>query len=72
MLFLFLSSIDQLIILFQLLCSVDPSILKLTKSDDGIYKEFRADFPDMPVALLNEDELKSNASKEVTEKTWYI
>ncbi|KAL1122890.1 hypothetical protein AAG570_003216 [Ranatra chinensis] len=49
--------------LFQILCSVDPRILRLTPHDDLIYKTFREHFPDMKVAVLNEDEIKSPEGK---------
>jgi len=50
---------------FNLLCSVDPKMLKLSKNDDEIYAEFRKVFPDMPIAKLDEqNHLKSPAMKE--------
>lgn len=47
----------------QILCSVDPKLLKLTPHDDLIYKSFRETFPDMKVDTVDEDHLKSNESK---------
>lgn len=55
--------INCCIILFQLLCSVDPKHLKLTPFDDEIYKEFRLDFPDLDVRNLDESALKSPEGK---------
>ncbi|KAL0269972.1 UNVERIFIED_CONTAM: hypothetical protein PYX00_007535 [Menopon gallinae] len=49
---------------FNLLCSVDPLLLRLTPADDEIYQLFRQEFPDMKVAVINEDEMKSPAGKE--------
>ncbi|XP_070539904.1 protein PBDC1-like [Ptychodera flava] len=48
---------------FNLISSVDPRRLKLTKFDDEIYAEFRKDFKDMNVELLNEDDLKTLSAK---------
>ncbi|XP_050531289.1 protein PBDC1 [Daktulosphaira vitifoliae] len=48
---------------FNLICSVDPKLLRLTPYDDKIYKEFRRLFPDLKLDILNEDEVKSDASK---------
>ncbi|XP_076032253.1 protein PBDC1 [Oratosquilla oratoria] len=49
---------------FNLLCAVDPKILKLTPKDDMIYKEFRKEFPDFKVDKLEEEALKSPIAKE--------
>ncbi|XP_046565697.1 protein PBDC1-like [Haliotis rubra] len=49
---------------FNLITSVDPSILKLTREDDEIYSKFRQEFPDFKVDVLTEDELKSEKAKE--------
>jgi len=40
-----------------------PSLLKLTKFDDIIYKEFRQDFPNLNIKNLNEDDIKTEAAK---------
>ena len=48
---------------FNLLISVDPRSLKLTPFDDQIYKIFREDFPTFNVNYIDENELKSDASK---------
>ncbi|XP_033757303.1 protein PBDC1-like [Pecten maximus] len=50
---------------FNLLCSVDTSLLKLTKKDDEIYEHFRKTFPDMAVDILQENELKTNDAKSI-------
>lgn len=47
----------------QLICSVDPRLLKLTPFDDQIYQTFREDFPDFDVGQVDENELKNPASK---------
>ncbi|XP_014478970.1 PREDICTED: protein PBDC1 [Dinoponera quadriceps] len=49
---------------FNILCSVDPKLLRLTPHDDLIYKTFRETFPDMKVDKINEEELKSHEQKE--------
>jgi len=51
-------------IYFNILCSVDPKILKLTPHDDVLYKTFREMFPDMKLDVLVEDEIKSPEGKE--------
>ncbi|KAK6621642.1 hypothetical protein RUM44_001449 [Polyplax serrata] len=50
-------------IYFNILCSVDSSLLKLTPNDSEIYDLFRKCFPDLNVAVINEDEMKSNEGK---------
>jgi len=47
----------------SILVSCDPQHLKLSDQDDELYKEFRLRFPDLPVAVVNEDDLKSNDGK---------
>ncbi|XP_028273919.1 protein PBDC1 [Parambassis ranga] len=49
---------------FNLISSVDPKFLKLTKLDDQIYSSFRETFKDLNIKLLNADELKSDEAKE--------
>lgn len=49
----------------QLISSVDPKFLKLTKMDDQIYEAFRVSFKDYDIKLLKEDDLKSDKAKEV-------
>ncbi|XP_076363923.1 DALR anticodon-binding domain-containing protein 3-like isoform X5 [Tachypleus tridentatus] len=48
----------------DLLCSVDPQILRLTPHDNTIYEKFRGEFPDFNVKLMSEDQLKSREAKE--------
>lgn len=56
---------NRVLLLFslQLICSVDPRLLKLTPFDDQIYQTFREDFPDFDVGKVDENELKNPASK---------
>ncbi|XP_042333087.1 protein PBDC1 [Sceloporus undulatus] len=49
---------------FNLISSVDPKFLKLTKADDRIYAEFRKAFQELRVDLLDQEELKSEPAKE--------
>ncbi|KAF6714608.1 Protein PBDC1 [Oryzias melastigma] len=49
---------------FNLISSVDPKFLKLTKLDDRIYSSFRESFKDLDVKQLKEDDLKSDQAKE--------
>ncbi|KAJ7987065.1 hypothetical protein DPEC_G00334890 [Dallia pectoralis] len=51
-------------IYFNLISSVDPSHLKLTKVDDLIYKSFREYFSDLNIKNLDPDMLKSSDAKE--------
>ncbi|XP_058795430.1 protein PBDC1 [Phymastichus coffea] len=50
-------------IYFNILCSVDPKILRLTPHDNTIYKTFREIFPNFKIDVINEDELKSEEGK---------
>ncbi|XP_040394098.1 protein PBDC1 [Cygnus olor] len=49
---------------FNLISSVDPKFLKLTKADEQIYGEFRKTFGDLKIDVLDPEELKSEAAKE--------
>lgn len=48
---------------FNLLCSVDTKQLRITPIDDLIYREFRKEFPDMDVKVIDENHLKSTEEK---------
>ncbi|EZA48086.1 hypothetical protein X777_14195, partial [Ooceraea biroi] len=48
---------------FNILCSVDPKLLRLTPHDEQIRKAFRDVFPNMKVDKIDEDELKSPEGK---------
>lgn len=50
---------------WQLISSVDPQFLKLTKVDDQIYSEFRENFEKLRIDVLDPEELKSESAKEV-------
>ncbi|XP_011312143.1 protein PBDC1 [Fopius arisanus] len=50
-------------IYFNILCSLDPKILRLTPHDDAIYKTFRETFPDLKVDIINVNEMKSSEGK---------
>ncbi|XP_028827008.1 protein PBDC1 [Denticeps clupeoides] len=49
---------------FNLISSVDPKFLKLTKSDDNIYSAFIETFSDLDLQMLDPDKLKSSDAKE--------
>ncbi|KAM8972424.1 protein PBDC1 [Pelodytes ibericus] len=49
---------------FNLISSVDPRLLRLTKTDNLIYSTFREDFPQLQIDKLDPDDLKSPAAKE--------
>ncbi|KAI1904967.1 hypothetical protein AGOR_G00011120 [Albula goreensis] len=51
-------------IYFNLISSVDPKFLKLTKLDDKIYSVFRKDFEDLNIQILDPELLKSAEAKE--------
>ncbi|XP_043537122.1 protein PBDC1 isoform X1 [Chiloscyllium plagiosum] len=51
-------------IYFNLICSVDPTFLKLTREDDQIYTEFRKQFRDLKIDVLDPAKLKSDAAKQ--------
>ncbi|EDW79235.1 uncharacterized protein Dwil_GK13050 [Drosophila willistoni] len=48
---------------FNLITSVPPSQLRLTPYDDQIYATFRQDFPQLQVAKLDDNQLKSATEK---------
>ncbi|XP_066105232.1 protein PBDC1 [Saccopteryx bilineata] len=49
---------------YKLISSVDPQFLKLTKMDDQIYLEFRKNFEQLRIDVLDPEELKSVSAKE--------
>uniref|UniRef100_A0A8C6WNT4 Polysaccharide biosynthesis domain containing 1 n=1 Tax=Neogobius melanostomus TaxID=47308 RepID=A0A8C6WNT4_9GOBI len=49
---------------FNLISSVDPKFLKLTKVDDQLYTSFRETFKDLDIKLLKTEDLKSVEAKE--------
>ncbi|XP_039281981.1 protein PBDC1 [Nilaparvata lugens] len=49
---------------FNILCSVDPKILRLTPHDDSIYKTFREHFPELKIENIDENEMKSKEGKD--------
>ncbi|XP_038022883.1 protein PBDC1 [Anas acuta] len=49
---------------FNLISSVDPKFLKLTKADEQIYGDFRKTFGDLKIDVLDPEELKSEPAKE--------
>ncbi|XP_066995220.1 protein PBDC1 isoform X1 [Anabrus simplex] len=49
---------------FNILCSVDPKLLRLSPHDDTIYKTFRETFPDLKIDILNEEDFKSEEAKK--------
>ncbi|XP_058067207.1 protein PBDC1 [Anopheles bellator] len=59
-----MKAIEHATVHFNLLCSVDPRLLRLTPYDDQIYEQFRLMFPNMNVVVVDEEEVKSAAGKE--------
>ncbi|CAG2055782.1 unnamed protein product, partial [Timema podura] len=39
----------------EILCSVDPKLLRLTPHDNAIYTAFREEFPDLKLGKLTEE-----------------
>jgi len=61
-----MKAVEHAEVYFNLLCSVDPSRLKLTGSaeqDEAIYKDVKDSFPDLPLKSLSEDDLKTEKEK---------
>lgn len=56
----------------QLISSVEPKFLKLTKVDDRIYEEFRESFRELRVDVLDPEELKSEPAKAVREGVYFF
>uniref|UniRef100_A0A1B6LTT7 Polysaccharide biosynthesis domain-containing protein n=1 Tax=Graphocephala atropunctata TaxID=36148 RepID=A0A1B6LTT7_9HEMI len=59
-----MKALEHAEIYFNILCSVDPRLLRLTPNDDAIYKTFREEFPNLDVKVLNENEMKSPEGKQ--------
>ncbi|XP_068200198.1 protein PBDC1 [Palaemon carinicauda] len=59
-----IKAMDHAEVYFNLLCALDPKLLKLTPKDDLIYSSFREAFPDFNVEKLDEETLKSSEAKE--------
>jgi len=53
------------VFLLKVITSVDARNLKLSAHDDRIYDEFRLAFPDLNIAHIVEDDLKSTEAKKV-------
>nr|CAD7260750.1 unnamed protein product [Timema shepardi] len=49
---------------WEILCSVDPKLLRLTPHDNAIYTAFREEFPDLKLGKLTEEDLKSIEAKQ--------
>nr|CAD7394975.1 unnamed protein product [Timema cristinae] len=49
---------------FNILCSVDPKLLRLTPHDNAIYTAFREEFPGLKLGKLTEEDLKSSEAKQ--------
>lgn len=56
-------AIEHAEVYFNILCSVDPKLLRLTPHDNQIYKAFKDTFPDIEVDKIDEDKLKSSEGK---------
>lgn len=52
-----------MLLFLQLLCSVDPKLLKLTPFDDQLYQTFREDFPDFNIQKVTEEDIKTPQAK---------
>ncbi|XP_015794752.1 protein PBDC1 [Tetranychus urticae] len=58
-----IKAVDQMIVHYNLISSVPPRDLKLTKKDDMIYETFKETFPDFKLDVISTDDLKSEESK---------
>ncbi|XP_053212846.1 protein PBDC1-like [Panonychus citri] len=58
-----IKAVDQMIVHYNLISSVPPKDLKLTKKDDIIYEKFCQSFPDFPCDKFKTEDLKSDESK---------
>ncbi|XP_064461096.1 protein PBDC1-like [Ornithodoros turicata] len=59
-----IKAVEHMEVYFNILKSVDTRFLKLTPHDDKLYSDFRAQFPNLNVKLLVEEDLKSEQSKK--------
>ncbi|KAI4495372.1 hypothetical protein M0802_008762 [Mischocyttarus mexicanus] len=59
-----MKAVEHAEIYFNILCSVDPKLLRLTPHDDLIHKSFRETFPNLKVDKVNEDEFKLEENKQ--------
>jgi hypothetical protein len=59
-------NIEYIIFLFQILLSVDTLSLRLSLIDDELYQQFRAEFPNLLVDVLDEASIKSPEQKAVS------
>lgn len=58
-------AVEHLMTYWSILEKVKGSQLRLTKMDDEIYEDFKANFPEFdPAATIDEDAMKSKAGKE--------
>lgn len=55
---------EHMEVYFNLIKSVDTTLLKLTPHDDRLYKDFRSRFPSLDIKALIEADLKSEQSKK--------
>lgn len=68
-----LQSPEHAEVYFNLLCAIDPSMLKLTGNkdqDDEIYQDFKKSFPALNIARFTEDDLKSEEAKTSWRDFW--
>jgi hypothetical protein len=68
-----LASSEHAEVYFNLLCAVDPAMLKLTGSkdtDDEILEDFKKSFPDLNIAKFTEGDLKSDKAKADWREFW--
>ncbi|RWS29476.1 protein PBDC1-like protein [Leptotrombidium deliense] len=58
-----IKAVEQMTVYFNLIKSVSTKELKLTPQDDLIYSEFRTEFPDFKVDVIDLESLKSEEAK---------
>lgn len=60
-----MKAVEHMKIHFNLISAIDPKMLRLTPKDDEVYKAFRSTFPELDIAVIDINSLKSPAAKEV-------
>ena len=59
-----MKAVEHMQIYFNLISALPPKLLRLTPKDDSIYEEFRKEFPDLDIDLIQVDALKSDEAKK--------
>lgn len=60
-----MAAVEHMQIYFNLISAIDPKLLRLTPKDDMVYDEFRKQFPELKVDVIDVDQIKSPEAKEL-------